>query len=1047
VAILLTELRILVDDYVAGAKRKADADATMVAGAEKVGAAVETTERKLGTSSSAYERLVRSIDPAYQAQQRLLAGTQTLQREFSKGDVPLDRQAQLLDLLKKQLDTSGNAYERLARSLDPAYRAQQQFAEGAAVLLSALGKGDASIQRHAELFDLLKKQTDTTGAAYERLARSLDPAYDAQQKFAEGAAVLLGALGKGDTTIERHKELFALLTKQLDTTGIAYDRLARSIDPAYRKQQELAEGAATLQKAQDAGIISTTQQYKQLQLLNESLTPTTKKLKDNTDEVKGSGEAHERLSTQAASAIHAIRSMGEQALLGVPPFQILTQQFNHLSYAATGPGGLTGAFGEAVGVFAKLITPTTLVIGAFGVLAGAVALLGYRYLTTQDQINKFSITLDAIGKSGQSSGVQLQAAFEHIRDSGSSAADALSAIQSISRNPLINQGRAEELVALARDIAAVTGDALPAATDKLTTAITGGIDGVTKYAFSLNALTAEEAKQIRQTGDLNIAVDAIHKHYDDAQEKALTPFGRAVRDLSARWQEFIDTLSHGGAFTFVLDQLTKMIKDINELIRSIKELIENFKHLSGSLAQGGPIVGSEQLAKTLQKNTGMTDAQIQAALPGTGGPSATAALPAIGALSYASPAEQATLAQIRQNENAGGNPYLLHYPAAGQSETVSSLADAIASQVLKNSHAFGLYGFQPGTYRQVAGSIGANPQDISAEAQNYVALQALRTWGPNASQTWRASGVAQGRPYSTAGLEFGGQQQPGQQLGAQEQLDVLTKQTDEFNRSNDALKLRAALMEANRAKNEAFNSEIGKSLDPTNRDTYAANAYAQVLKAAGIEQSKVTDEANRLAAAELEVAKGFSKTEADGIRAKATFEATTQVLDKFGTTAGHSAEIQQATTAILAQQAATAISSAEQQSRALDNTVAANKRLADESAKGTAAARDAQIHNEALAQTYNAVNEAQALYEHALTTHNETLIAVTKAEYEHAQSLTKSKEEQLKLIEASRETVEVNQRTTQLKNDSEILQAQLGLQGRQLKKSQPRCWCSNSSRI
>src|SRR5690348_16385984 len=53
---------------------------------------------------------------------------------------------------------------------------------------------------------------------------------------------------------------------------------------------------------------------------------------------------HAGLSSQAMAAQHAMRSMVEQLALGIPPTQTLTGQLNHLSYAASGPGGLKGAF-------------------------------------------------------------------------------------------------------------------------------------------------------------------------------------------------------------------------------------------------------------------------------------------------------------------------------------------------------------------------------------------------------------------------------------------------------------------------------------------------------------------------------------------------------------------------------------------------------------------------------------------------------------------------------------------------------------------------------
>lgn len=77
--------------------------------------------------------------------------------------------------------------------------------------------------------------------------------------------------------------------------------------------------------------------------------------------------------------------------MGVPPTQILASQMNHLSYAATGPGGLKGAFGEAVGALRSFISPATLVVG------GAAAMAGAAYLAYSSWKN-FALALDDVSK-------------------------------------------------------------------------------------------------------------------------------------------------------------------------------------------------------------------------------------------------------------------------------------------------------------------------------------------------------------------------------------------------------------------------------------------------------------------------------------------------------------------------------------------------------------------------------------------------------------------------------------------------------------------------
>ncbi len=57
--------------------------------------------------------------------------------------------------------------------------------------------------------------------------------------------------------------------------------------------------------------------------------------------------------------------MTEGLATGAPATMILGQQFSHLSYAASGEGGLTGAFGQVASKLSFLLNPM--------VLAGAMA--------------------------------------------------------------------------------------------------------------------------------------------------------------------------------------------------------------------------------------------------------------------------------------------------------------------------------------------------------------------------------------------------------------------------------------------------------------------------------------------------------------------------------------------------------------------------------------------------------------------------------------------------------------------------------------------------
>ncbi len=76
--------------------------------------------------------------------------------------------------------------------------------------------------------------------------------------------------------------------------------------------------------------------------------------------------------------------MTEGFAAGMPVTTVLAQQLNHLSYAMSGPQGLSGAFKGALGAFAGLISPTALVVGGIA----AVAVGAYFAVTSMTTMGK-----------------------------------------------------------------------------------------------------------------------------------------------------------------------------------------------------------------------------------------------------------------------------------------------------------------------------------------------------------------------------------------------------------------------------------------------------------------------------------------------------------------------------------------------------------------------------------------------------------------------------------------------------------------------------------
>ncbi len=124
--------------------------------------------------------------------------------------------------------------------------------------------------------------------------------------------------------------------------------------------------------------------------------------------VNDAANAHGGLNTNAMAAFHAARSMAEGIAMGIPPAQMLAMQLNHLSYAASGPGGLVGAFRGALSMFTAMLTPMRLLVGGGAAVAGAFYLIYESIKTTE---LKFADLQDRIGGTLQSLHGLQQAAF------------------------------------------------------------------------------------------------------------------------------------------------------------------------------------------------------------------------------------------------------------------------------------------------------------------------------------------------------------------------------------------------------------------------------------------------------------------------------------------------------------------------------------------------------------------------------------------------------------------------------------------------------------
>lgn len=146
-------------------------------------------------------------------------------------------------------------------------------------------------------------------------------------------------------------QMGASINAALAKNVVTFDAMRKGVTDANTATKQFAQGAETAAKSTGVAATATAQL----------------------------AEAHKGLSAQGQTALHSVRSFFEQVAMGAPITQAATAQLNHLSFAATGAGGITGAFKEAGGVIGGLVTSINPVIAGTIALTAAAAALALQY--------------------------------------------------------------------------------------------------------------------------------------------------------------------------------------------------------------------------------------------------------------------------------------------------------------------------------------------------------------------------------------------------------------------------------------------------------------------------------------------------------------------------------------------------------------------------------------------------------------------------------------------------------------------------------------------
>lgn len=397
------------------------------------------------------------------------------------------------------------------------------------------------------------------------------------------------------------------------------DQFASMASGIAKANAELAKTEPALQGMGSAISAAISKSSASFAEMSKGISAANGGLVQHVGAVNTAAAAHGAMSTQAMAAFHSIRSVTEGVLAGQPPIQSLTQQLNHLSYAASGPGGVVGAFKEV----ATMIGPTGLIVGGAAIAAAAFSGIAVSLTKVSDEAARAKNDLaaitgsatagnaafDLIKKSANSAGVEfgsLKAAVDKAQqgfdkfDNGfpfrkdtdpSTAIKELTATFITLDKVMKSSGATSSEVAsvqktLAQSIAStgsLTAEAFAKIRDE-SPALARSIASAFNYK-SVNEFDA----QLQQTpisiqqliNAVNKIKPAIDQNFDISKPKT---FEQATDDLTRAWRELLETLANTGVFGVVTSAVEGVAGGIRSTAKDIEVLIGLLQTL-GSVGQ------------------------------------------------------------------------------------------------------------------------------------------------------------------------------------------------------------------------------------------------------------------------------------------------------------------------------------------------------------------------------------------------------------------------------------------------------------------------------
>lgn len=453
---------------------------------------------------------------------------------------------------------------------------------------------------------IVKGVTTDMVAAFERAGLAMDGVGTSATKMQQQINALTGV----NTSMKSRADDVAAYGAQLDSLRAKYN-------PLFGLSKQYEAELDDINKAAKVGAITSVEQAAAIDDLNDRYT------KAQTG-AKGLAGAHTTMSTQAMAAQHSVRSLIEQLALGIPPSQALTGQLNHLSYAASGEGGLAKAFKDAAAPLRGLLSASVLTFAGIAATIGGATLAVNSYLSAQQKVQ--TSLLGAGRASGATSTSINSAASQGSSAFGLSVSEARDLASALAATGKIADENILPIVKMGHDIALAFGTDAKGATELLAGAFSDPVKGADQLNQRLGFLDAATKQNItnlvaqnKQYQATQVLINAVKNSVEDyagveaATAKGWTAIGNAASNaFGAVGQFFAKSIGLGESLEDRLDAAKKKLDDLKASGSQVPDLNTGGLSDAGSGAIKAAQAEVDNLTAALQRNA-MASANAQAA--------------------------------------------------------------------------------------------------------------------------------------------------------------------------------------------------------------------------------------------------------------------------------------------------------------------------------------------------------------------------------------------------------------------------------------------------